>query len=157
MLHSGFVENKLKLIVCCLDGICCRRTMEIIEEQKYRFALYDSQKGTAMVHVHQGAIAPPRTVVLYKSNARVQEVQAPPKSLATSYSSPQVWGNNIVWKMFCFAEDNGGQSRNANLPSTRSNRCTSGRCNSNANKGHECQNKWERQTIEHKRSEGSLA
>lgn len=61
-----------------------RRTMEIIEEQKYRFALYDSQKGAGAVHA--GATAPPRAVVLYKSNARVQEVQAPPKSLATSHA-----------------------------------------------------------------------
>jgi len=62
--------------------------MEIIEEQKYRFALYDSQKGA---HFYPpGTLQPPtKTVVIYKSNARVQEVQAPPKSLATSYSSPQ--------------------------------------------------------------------
>uniref|UniRef100_A0A914I2K7 Chloride channel CLIC-like protein 1 n=1 Tax=Globodera rostochiensis TaxID=31243 RepID=A0A914I2K7_GLORO len=63
-----------------------RRTMEIIEEQKYRFALYDAQRG---VPPHSGLLPPSRSVVVYKSNERVKGVQGPPKSLATSYSSPQ--------------------------------------------------------------------
>ncbi|KAL7072567.1 hypothetical protein ACQ4LE_008044 [Meloidogyne hapla] len=64
-----------------------RRTMQIIEEQKYRFALYDSQTGGAPLAL--GLNQSPKTVVIYKTNARVQEVHAPPKSLATSSSSPK--------------------------------------------------------------------
>lgn len=60
--------------------------MEIIEEQKYRFALYDAQRG---VPPHSG-LQPPRAVVVYKSKERLKDVQGPPKSLATSYSTPQV-------------------------------------------------------------------
>jgi len=66
-----------------------RRTMQIIEEQKYRFALYDSQTGGAPLALGLNPVAP-KAVVIYKTNARVQEVHAPPKSLATSSSSPKV-------------------------------------------------------------------
>nr|CAD2166782.1 unnamed protein product [Meloidogyne enterolobii] len=65
-----------------------RRTMQIIEEQKYRFALYDSQTGGAPLALGLNPVAP-KAVVIYKTNARVQEVHAPPKSLATSSSSPK--------------------------------------------------------------------
>ncbi|KAL3121433.1 hypothetical protein niasHT_006245 [Heterodera trifolii] len=63
-----------------------RRTMEIIEEQKYRFALYDAQRG---VPPHSGLLPPTKAVVVYKSNERVRGIQGPPKSVATSYCSPQ--------------------------------------------------------------------
>ncbi|KAI1697076.1 hypothetical protein DdX_18714 [Ditylenchus destructor] len=61
-----------------------RRTLEIIEEQKFRFAQYDA---AAREHRLADGEPLPSTVIVYKSNARVQGVRAPPRSLATSIAT----------------------------------------------------------------------
>uniref|UniRef100_A0A915E827 DUF8077 domain-containing protein n=1 Tax=Ditylenchus dipsaci TaxID=166011 RepID=A0A915E827_9BILA len=58
-----------------------RRTLEIIEEQKFRFAQYDLAIKEHGMRMNE---PPTSTVVVYKSNSRVQGVTAPPRSLATS-------------------------------------------------------------------------
>lgn len=65
-----------------------RRTLEIIEEQKYRFDAAHRQSLYSAGSISNNNKS--TTVVVYKSNARLQQSVAPPRSLATSSAAPNL-------------------------------------------------------------------
>lgn len=66
-----------------------RRTLEIIEEQKYRFDAAHRQSLYSAESISNNKNKP-TTVVVYKSNARLQQSVAPLRSLATSSTAPNL-------------------------------------------------------------------